>query len=135
MLKINPCKICGNKYHTAAFCPRKARKPIKIRTYIRRRGKRAIINSEVNSLWLEQNPPDELGRWECYLKISPLCHRYVTAETINIEHSYSKTRHPELRERQDLLQPACPQCNKLKGSKDVSDFVADFPHLKKFVVI
>lgn len=128
MVRSNPCKICNNQYHTAAFCPRKPKKPIK------RLGKRGLLNKEVNAIWLELNPPDDDGRWECYLKISPLCHVYVNYLTLNIEHSYSKVKHPELRERQDLLHPACPQCNRLKGSKDITDLIDKFPHLKKYVV-
>lgn len=133
MADLLKCSICDSRYHYQSFCPRKPKKPIK-RSYIKKTGKRVALNKETNALWLELNPPDMYGYWDCYLKISPHCLRRVSLQDLNIEHSYSKTRHPELRDKQDLLQPSCQACNKMKGSKDVDDFVDSFPHLRRYVM-
>lgn len=71
--------------------------------------------------WFDKNPPDVYGRWTCYLQISPDCYRKVNKHTINLEHTKSKVRHPELKYDVDKIKPACPPCNKMKGSRDDTD--------------
>lgn len=69
-----------------------------------------------STAWFKLNPPDEFGRWECYLQISDRCPRWVTIETLNIEHVLSKARRPDLKHDLNNLRPACGYCNELKQS-------------------
>lgn len=114
-----PCIYCGSLLHTKSVCfkkPRKIGKPIR-RVSKKTAKKKSVVDKE----WYALNPPDEFGRWLCYLRISPECEIYVNRSTINLEHKKSKVRHPELKYEVTNLGAACQPCNKLKGSKDDTD--------------
>jgi 5-methylcytosine-specific restriction endonuclease McrA len=81
-------------------------------------------------LWIEKNPPDEWGYWDCYLRISPLCQARVNEQTMSIEHMTPKSRGTKYRHDLNNIKPACVFCNNQKGSRTVESLVRDFPHLK-----
>lgn len=110
------CKYCGGETHTSLKCfnkPRKRIHPISSDTYFKRK--------KLRIKWFELNTPDENGEWACYLQISPLCPKKITYSTINLEHVKSKARYPELRYDLDNIKPACSECNRIKGSRDVDE--------------
>lgn len=62
--------------------------------------------------WLKANPPNFEGYYECYL-----CHKWVPAEDITLDHVISRTRAPGRRQDISNLEPCCSKCNSDKGSK------------------
>lgn len=117
MLKHNKCKLCGSQWHTAWLCKLKSKKPMR-QEAVKTKAKR----TEVRVLWFDLNPPDEYGRWQCYLRIAPNCYGYLTRETVDLEHVDSKARRPDLKFDVQNLKPACPPCNQLKGSRSAEEF-------------
>lgn len=71
--------------------------------------------------WVDNNPPDASGQWECYLQMSPDCLKRITLDTLNVEHMESRARRPDLRFEQSNLAPACGPCNELKGSRSAAE--------------
>lgn len=115
-MKVNKCKHCGSEMHYSLMCfnkPRRRIKPIS--------DKNKLKEQQTKREWFELNPPNEKGLWYCYLRISPLCPWVLTRSTITLEHVRSRARHPELKFDVTNLKPACTQCNKLKGSRDVDE--------------
>lgn len=110
------CDGC-NVTHTSIMCFNKPRRHIKSQS-----DKTITKYQAFNRMWYEINPPSAKGTWDCYLRISTACERKVTRSTINLEHAYSKVRHPEWKYCLWNVYPACQPCNRLKGSKDISDF-------------
>ena len=121
------CEDCGVT-HQPIMCLMKPRRPIKKISDVRLHKKQAF-----DRFWYENNPPGPKGTWNCYLDISPQCQKKVTRSTINLEHAYSKTRHPEYVYCLWNVFASCRPCNKQKGSLDITDLVDDFPHLKPLV--
>lgn len=120
----NACKYCGSPYHKSIQCFEKPRKPIR---------KESIVSlskrTQTSREWFKQNPPDERGRWFCYLRISPDCPHVLTRSTIQLEHVRSKVRRPDLKYDIDNLKPSCHSCNRQKASRSVEDLTELFPHL------
>lgn len=114
-MKIPKCSYCSGE-HYSINCFNKPRRPI------RKASKKYVFKKQqTDRLWYELNPPDEKGRWFCYLGISPECKVVLTRSTITLEHVKSKARHPDLRFEVTNLRPACAPCNALKGSLDWDD--------------
>lgn len=83
--------------------------------------------------WIEANPPDEYGYWDCYLQISPMCPKCLTIQTMSIEHMIPKNRGSEYRHDLSNLRPSCIPCNGLKGSRTVKSLAGDYPHLRVYL--
>lgn len=123
-MKNGPCKYCGSTQHTSLMCFKKPRRAIK-KESDRSKSKRMTTSDE----WYAENPPSKKGTWECYLRISPNCHVLVTRSTINLEHVLTKNKHREHKYNKKNLKPACKPCNRLKGHRDLSELIDEFPHL------
>jgi len=80
---------------------------------IKKQGKVARKTNAAVAKWRKLNPPNHQGYYICYL-----CHRWIPANEMQVEHVKSKARHPDLRTDLDNLQPACSSCNAKKGSHD-----------------
>lgn len=85
---------------------------------------------ETRELWIEANPPDEYGFWQCYLKISSMCLGKVDEQTMTIEHVIPKNRGIKYRHDLNNIKPSCTFCNNQKGSRTLESLARDFPHLK-----
>lgn len=83
--------------------------------------KTRLNREQTRDKWLLANPPDQNGQWECYLQISVHCPRFVTRETLNLEHVKPKNKYPELKHEIGNIRPACQPCNKLKGSFELDE--------------
>lgn len=112
--RAKPCKYCGKTTHTSLMCFEKPRKTFK------QIGPVAAKWIEARKLWVKNNPPDANGYWYCYLKL-PGCHVRMKYEELTVDHIKSRTRAPEQRYEQSNLAPACANCNKLKGSRDLEE--------------
>lgn len=118
------CKHCGGGDHYAMVCFKRPQTPIKVESdrslAKRRRTRRA---------WFSSNKHGPDGFWDCYLQIDPKCVRRVNAQTIDLEHVRSKTRHPKLKYEIKNIKAACQPCNKLKRSWSLEDLAATYPHI------
>lgn len=110
------CKYCKKRSYNEYCFRHKPRKPIN-KESTKTKQKRIDVSKE----WYDQNPPDEFGYWDCYLKISPSCYLRVNQKTINLEHVKSKVRRPDLKYDVKNLKAACSPCNKMKSSKNLED--------------
>lgn len=109
-----PCRYCGSRGHWPYACYQNPN-----RKAVRHVGKYTKRWFQTRKQWIKENPPDEHGFWKCYLMIAPNCQRYLTEDSLTLDHVKSRSRHPELRFEKENLQPACKPCNKLKGSRDL----------------
>lgn len=113
---MSVCKECTTLGHTAFNCPRRPRKPLKAKKRMQPIGKVGKALAKQSRDWRADNPPNHQGYYVCYL-----CGRWIKPDELNVEHTKSKTRHPELRLDKGNLKPACGFCNKEKGSKDYEE--------------
>lgn len=107
MIKSNPCKQCGSKWHTAMY---HNRKPIK------RIGKVTENWLKYRQAWIKRNMTPT-GTWVCALQISGNCPKILTVKTLTLDHIIPRSARPDLRFADDNIQPACWSCNNKKGSK------------------
>lgn len=98
------------------MCFNKPRRRIKLVS-----SKTLTQEQEAKREWLRLNPPDERGRWYCYLQISPKCYKVLTTATLRQEHVKSKVRYPELKYVVSNRKAACDPCNAMKGSRDLDE--------------
>lgn len=123
------CKYCkAYVNHTSIMCWKKPRNPIKQESDKARLKRRNTANS-----WFALNPPDEDGWWYCYLRISSLCLKRMTRDTVTLEHVKPKSSRPELKYRADNIKPACGPCNRMKGSQSLERLTINFPHLAQYL--
>jgi 5-methylcytosine-specific restriction endonuclease McrA len=62
--------------------------------------------------WFKENPPNFEGYYVCYL-----CEKWVSVKEITLDHVIPRSRRPDLKYEMSNLQPACWDCNYIKGSK------------------
>lgn len=120
-MKQTICTFCGRMGHTSVTCFKKQRKPIKINKDKLGKikypfSKKQKQDNETKMQWIQANPPVN-GGWNCYLHISPLCLKFLTIETLTVDHIKPKGTHRDLRHDLKNLAPACLPCNNLKGSR------------------
>ena len=140
-MKPKSCYKCGSDSHTSFMCRhwggKGGKDPVdKLKLYKPLRNESKKSHSKRMStrrVWYENNPPDKDGFWCCYLNISSLCIRKLTRDTLTLEHVESKVRHPELKYDVSNIRPACPACNRLKGSRSLAQLVIFWPHLEKYL--
>lgn len=97
------------------------------------KGERREADKQTRLKWIEQNPPDEYGYWDCYLRISNLCLKRVDIQTMSIEHMTPKNRGSEYRHNLNNIRPSCMPCNGLKGSRTLESLAKEYPHLQKLL--
>lgn len=112
------CRTCFysfRQYNRAnLLCPKCAyNKYAKPRKPIKRIGKVAKKWIETRNKWIKNNP----GPWQCYLKLSPMCLKSLSVDTLTLDHIQPRSRRPDLRFEYANLGPACLHCNNLKGSR------------------
>lgn len=117
--------MCGDIWHT-----KKYHKPHKGFKYLRQESRKTRVKRvRTAAMWLGLNPPDNYGYWECYLQISTMCPKKLNRQNLSQEHVYSKVRHPELKYVVENIKPACAFCNKMKGSRDITELAKAFHHI------
>lgn len=104
------CKICESEQHTAFYCYKKTRKPIKSNKRIKQQGKAHAKWIKARKKWLENNPPTYNGYYTC-----AGCGQPVRIDEVTLDHIKRRGSHPELRYEQSNLQPMCLPCNTIKG--------------------
>lgn len=132
---MKACKWCGSVQHTQFYCFHKVSKPIKRASKpIRREAEKTKAKRLVTAAeWFSLNPPDEYGRWECYLHISPRCLVLVDTGTIVLEHVVAKVRDASRKYDVTNIEAGCDPCNELKGSRSIEELAVEFPHLKVYL--
>lgn len=123
-----PCRYCEGMGHWSFQCFQKPRKGIEPES---RMAKKQRISTATR--WFRQNPPDQDGYWYCYLRISSMCPVKLTRRLVTLEHVYPKVKRPDLKYNTRNIKPACPFCNKLKGSRTVQQLSKAFPHLAEMI--
>lgn len=118
------CKYCGSDMHTSLLCFERPRTPMQSkRKLMNRVGPVTAKWIETRHEWIQANPPDEKGEWNCYLPIHhPQCPRKLNIYTLTLDHKKSRSRHPELRFDLSNLGPASAYCNTDKGSKSPEEY-------------
>lgn len=124
-----PCRYCHQMGHWSFQCFQKpGRKVIAPESNMARTQRIRTANR-----WFKENPPDENGYWYCYLQISVSCPYKLTRRLVQLEHVYPKVKRPDLKYNTRNIKPACPFCNKLKGSRTVDQLARSFPSLAKLI--
>lgn len=100
MIKSNPCKLCGSKWHTKAFCPLIPRKPIKA-------GKHTIKDRQENKKFRDKHL-----NFQSYL-ICALCGSWAGTAA---DHRIKKSVRPDLRYEDENKQILCNPCHLKKDS-------------------
>ena len=83
--------------------------------------------------WIKANPPDENGRWECYLQISSMCPKSLSRNLLSLEHVKPRSKNPELKYKIENIKPSCLSCNEMKGSRTIEELSKIWPHLLKYM--
>lgn len=118
-MKLPYCTNCKVNGHYATFCRRIPRVIVARKKRISSKGKQWKNWQRTRVDWIEANPPSFGGYWECYLKISPMCPKFLTIDTLTLDHVVGRGRDSKLRYVLSNLKPACSPCNNLKGSQSV----------------
>ncbi len=84
-------------------------------------GRHAILWIKKRKEYLKNNPPNFQGYYICYL-----CHKWVPANEITVDHIIPRSRAPYLRYEDSNLAPCCDPCNKKKASRVVNDQTIDY---------
>ena len=140
-MKPKSCSKCGSDSHTSFMCRhwggKGGKDPVdKFKLYKPLRNESKKSHSKRMStrrVWFENNPPDENGRWECYLQISGLCPRKLTKELLTMEHVEPRSKAPEKKYRVENIKPSCSFCNRSKGSRSLEQLARLWPHLEKYL--
>lgn len=117
------CNFCGDTDHTQFYCKKKPR------AVINQVGKRTKQNFKHKTKFMKLYPPDYRGYWYCYLRISPLCPRYLDKESLTVEHVIAKGKGEQYRDDPKNWKPACYPCNSLKGSRSIESLMIEYPHI------
>lgn len=119
-----PCKQCGSIGHTAFNCPKKPKKPLTQNKGLSRSTKPMRKLGRIGKALVAQSAQfrkDHPGSQQCfyceYIGIIALIDDY------NVEHPYSKARHPDMRFDYDKLIVACNAHNKEKCSLDIEEYL------------
>lgn len=115
-----PCKFCGGLGHLAFGCTKKPRKPLKAKRSMKKIGRVGRATMQSNKEFLDSIPDEELY---CYYCAYTGVHILLMRSHANAEHYYSRARHPELRNRNDLKVVSCDFHNADKGSLDGDDYL------------
>lgn len=137
------CRNCGKTFtrfstlqNVCGFCQYKRMMDINQKSHarkpIQRIGKKAKLSMATRSEWLQQNPSDHFGLWDCYLHISDSCLRRIDIDQLTLDHLYTRSAHPELIFDVNNLMPACLFCNQQRGSKSLDLLAETYPHLKEY---
>lgn len=124
------CSYCGKTGHTSMYCY--AKPVVSLKTFHRLNPESPKAKKErvrTAAIWHQNNPPDENGNYECYLKISALCPQTVSREILTLEHVYPRAKFPELKYNWRNIKASCPYCNKLKGSNTIEKLALMFPQV------
>lgn len=110
-----PCGIeaCPRRSTTGLCFIHKPKKPMRAKRPMKKVGRVGQKLIDQSKQWRQKNPPNHQGYYVCYM-----CGRWILPEEMNVEHTKSKVRHPELRFDEGKLKPACGDCNEKKGSND-----------------
>lgn len=79
-----------------------------------KKGKHYYKWIKTRKAFLDANPPNHQGYYTCYI-----CHRWILANEITVDHIVARSRAPALRYALDNLELCCGSCNQAKGSKAV----------------
>jgi hypothetical protein len=115
------CKECGSPFHAAWY--HKPRKPLQTHTQLkpkkrmRKVGKIGRKLIEQSQRFREEHPGPQKCFYCLYTGIDQLIDDY------NVEHPYSKARHPDMRFDYDKLIVSCPAHNEQKKSLDIEQFL------------
>lgn len=116
------CRKCGldfPKYNTLQrVCGRCVNRTLKPKKRMKGIGRVTQKWIETRQEWIRLNPPVD-GMYECYLRITPECPRFMVTQHMTLDHVKSRSRYPELRFDLNNLRPACWSCNREKGSRDL----------------
>ena len=122
MLQRTPgkkCRWCGDPHpkHWPYQCYRNPNR----KTTINPIGKQTKQWLVTRATWIRKNPPNHQGYWICYLQIHPNCPKFLTDNTLTLDHVVARTRDQSKRFEQGNLRPACAPCNEMKGSRKLDD--------------
>lgn len=117
-----PCGVSGcPRRSLSGFCfIHKPKKPLARVKRMRKIGKVGRATMESNKAFLDSIPDDELY---CYYCAYIGNHYLLPREEANAEHYFSRARHPDLRNRNDLKVVSCRFHNKDKGSMDGDEYL------------
>lgn len=68
--------------------------------------------------WKNENPPNYDGFYECYL-----CGKWLYPSQITLDHVIPRSNTPSLSFDDSNIKVACWECNALKGSQSVDNFL------------
>lgn len=120
-----PCKFCGTLGHLAFNCPKKPRKPLKATKGLTTKKRMNKVGRIGKALSKQRNELlDELPQpYKCFYCAFVGVETILEREFVNVEHTESKARHPELRFVKKNLVISCPGHNAMKQSKGVDEFL------------
>lgn len=115
-----PCKYCKVDTHSSFTCFKRPRKTLQAKRRIKKVGKLGKAYMMLRQEYFKDHPGDEHYCYYClYIGIEiPLDKRQT-----QVEHYYSKARHPDKRFDKTNLVASCSFHNKLKGSTDGPEFL------------
>lgn len=111
------CKVCGKRAYSDYCVQHKPKKPLK-RTRIKQRSKESFKWQDFRKKYLELHPPNHEGYYICYL-----CHKWVTAEDITLDHVEARSHSAHLRYNEDNIEFCCGPCNSRKGSQSLENYL------------
>lgn len=120
-MKEPKCKVCGATDHYKYQCFSLRKKQIRPK-------RETILNwQQTVSKWKLANPPDKWGYWTCYLRISSNCLVRLDNSSLTLDHVVPRSSIKGIKRRHDItnLQPACWNCNGLKGSRSLEAIRGD----------
>lgn len=108
-----PCRFCGSLQHF----PYKCKLNPKGYKRLKRIGKTTKQWQVTRATWIKKHPSTHEGYWECYLQIHPYCPKFLTIDTLTLDHVIARSKNKKIMFTDNNLQPACEYCNTMKGSK------------------
>jgi 5-methylcytosine-specific restriction endonuclease McrA len=140
-MRAKPCSYCGRIGHSSMRC---FRKQIDSQQDKNKKRVKALRPESKNSMqkrhilktsFFALNPPDEDGKYACYLQISPLCPKRIPKHYVTLEHVYPKNsgKYPELKYVPENILPACELCNKAKLSNTPEQLAIFYPNVRHMI--
>lgn len=117
---VRTCKRCKKDGHTAFVCPSRPRKQLQTKKRLNPVGKLGKKYITLREQYFQDHPGDE---HYCYYCLYVGIEQALTKKQTQVEHYYSKARHPERRFDKTNLVASCAPHNKLKGSLDGPEFL------------